>query len=66
MKLIIRLYIICGHHPPILAKLRPYYKNSIFRKYSEIDIPEVENSELPESVSILPMNVSDKSEKTIE
>ena len=55
-----RALLICGHHPPILARLRPYYKNKIFRKYSEIEVPEIENSKLPESVSILPMNIADK------
>ena len=57
-----RALLICGHHPPILARLRPYYKNTIFRNYSNIPVPEIENSELPESVSILPLNVSVKKE----
>ena len=57
-----RALLICGHFPPILAKLRPYYKNTTFRNYSNIEVPEIENGELPESVSILPLNVSAKNE----
>ena len=57
-----RALLICGHHPPILARLRPYYKNTIFNSYSKLPVPEIENSELPESVSILPLNGSVKNE----
>jgi len=52
--------LICGHHPPIKASLRPYYKSFTFRDYSNIPVPEIENSELPVSVPILPNNVSNK------
>ena len=48
--------LICGHHPPIKAKLRPYYKNSKFNNFSKIPIPEVE-SKVSESVPVLPTNV---------
>ncbi|NVN95461.1 MAG: type IV secretory system conjugative DNA transfer family protein [Bacteroidetes bacterium] len=51
-----RALLICGHHPPIKARLRPYYKNSKFRNYSNILIPETENKGL-ESVAVLPINL---------
>jgi len=51
-----RALLICGHHPPIKARLRPYYKNSKFRNYSNIPIPEIENKGL-ESVAILSINL---------
>ena len=28
--------LICGHHPPIRARLRPYYKRRDFRRYSQL------------------------------
>ncbi len=49
-----RALLICGHHPPIKAKLRPYYKNRMYLNYSNIPVPEAENSEIPESVAVLP------------
>ena len=51
-----RALLICGHHPPIKARLRPYYKNSIYRSFSEFPIPETENKSL-ESIPVLPMNI---------
>jgi len=41
-----RALLVCGHHPPILARLRPYYKNSLYRQYSKIEAPAIENGEL--------------------
>jgi len=55
-----RALLICGYHPPIIGRLRPYYKNSIYNGYSKIPAPEIENSELPERVAILPMNIPDR------
>lgn len=55
-----RALLICGHYPPILARLKPYYKNRTFRNYSNIPVSDIENSELPETVSILPLSVSNK------
>ncbi len=31
--------LICGHHPPIMARLRPYYKNYRYRHYSALPVP---------------------------
>lgn len=35
-----RAILVCGHYPPILAKLHPYYKNFRYKKYSLISPPE--------------------------
>jgi type IV secretory pathway TraG/TraD family ATPase VirD4 len=55
-----RAILICGHYPPIIGRLRPYYKNSIFNGYSRIPAPLIENSELPGSVAILPISTPDR------
>ena len=34
--------IICGHHQPIKAKLRPYYKRLKYRRYSNIPDPDIQ------------------------
>jgi len=52
-----RALLICGHHPPIKARLRPYYKRTTFNNYSKISMAETLNSQLPESVPILPTTV---------
>jgi type IV secretory pathway TraG/TraD family ATPase VirD4 len=58
-----RALLICGHHAPIMARLKPYYKQIKFRGYSLITPPEI-NSQAPiNSVPILPLNnPSDKQE----
>ncbi|MFH2141272.1 MAG: type IV secretory system conjugative DNA transfer family protein [Bacteroidota bacterium] len=33
--------LICGHHKPIIARLKPFYKRMKFRKYSMIEIPDI-------------------------
>ena len=33
--------LICGHHKPIMARLRPFYKNIRYRNYSKIEPPEI-------------------------
>jgi type IV secretory pathway TraG/TraD family ATPase VirD4 len=53
-----RALLICGHYKPILARLKPFYKISRLRGYSELKIPEL-NSELNETaLSILPLTKS--------
>jgi type IV secretory pathway TraG/TraD family ATPase VirD4 len=56
-----RAILICGHHPPILGRLRPFYKNSEYLNFSKIPVPEFEIKDLQENVPILPLNVSKKS-----
>lgn len=52
-----RALLICGHYPPIMAKLRPYYKNSRYVGYSKLSPPEL-NSQLPfVEIPILPIEV---------
>ncbi|RPH33016.1 MAG: hypothetical protein EHM93_06800 [Bacteroidales bacterium] len=55
-----RALLICGHHPPIIGRLRPYYKNSTLNGYSKIPVPLIENNELLGSVAILPMSVPER------
>ena len=50
-----RALLICGHHPPIKAKLKPYYKRTTFRNYSNYPIPPFNNTEVPDSIPILPL-----------
>lgn len=58
-----RALLICGHHPPIKARLRPFYKNKRFRDYSRIQIPENGESGILESVIVLPINVKKKTDE---
>ena len=51
-----RALLVCGHHPPIIAKLRPYYKNLNYRNYSKIPAPLVGQDTLPENIPLLPLN----------
>jgi type IV secretory pathway TraG/TraD family ATPase VirD4 len=53
-----RALLICGHHPPIKARLRPYYKNSALNRYSKLLLPQLQNDVLLEQVAILPTTVS--------
>jgi type IV secretory pathway TraG/TraD family ATPase VirD4 len=51
-----RALLICGHHPPIMARLRPYYKNSKYRNYSLLPVPRLQSEIQSESVPLLPLN----------
>lgn len=55
-----RALLICGHYPPIIGRLRPYYKNSTLNGYSKIPTPLIENNGMLGSIAILPMSVPDK------
>ncbi|MCX6232935.1 MAG: type IV secretory system conjugative DNA transfer family protein [Bacteroidetes bacterium] len=55
-----RALLICGHHPPIKARLRPYYKYIKFRQYGNMPMPENGDDELLENVKVLPMNIIKK------
>lgn len=50
-----RALLVCGHHPPVIAKLIPYYKRMNFREYSSIPAPETENQALSGSIPVLPL-----------
>lgn len=49
-----RALLVCGHHPPIKARLKPYYKRIDFREYASIPAPEIENNALPGTVAVIP------------
>ncbi|MEO5643904.1 MAG: type IV secretory system conjugative DNA transfer family protein [Bacteroidia bacterium] len=42
---IARAIVLCGHNAPIKARLRPYYKKSTYRAYSEMASPEIGNED---------------------
>jgi type IV secretion system protein VirD4 len=54
--------LVCGHHPPILARLRPYYKNSQYREYSKIPVPDIENEILTDEIPLLPLKIPVKNQ----
>ena len=50
-----RALLICGNNPPIMARLKPYYKRSEYRKYSELQ-PPVSTGEINlDTIPVLPM-----------
>jgi type IV secretory pathway TraG/TraD family ATPase VirD4 len=51
-----RALLVCGHHPPIIAKLKPYYKRMSFRNYSNIPAPELNNQIEADTIPLLPLN----------
>ncbi len=46
--------LICGHHLPLKIKLRPYYENKTYLRYSTMPVPPLQ-SNIPETVAILPL-----------
>ena len=48
--------LICGNRPPIMAKLKPYYKRSHYLKFSLIPPSEITTSADMETIPILPVN----------
>lgn len=57
-----RALLVCGNHPPIVARLKPFYKRMHYRRYSSYPIPEMQ-SQLDEStVPILSVNNSQSHE----
>jgi type IV secretion system protein VirD4 len=52
-----RALLVCGHYPPILARLKPYYKNSTYLNYSNMSVPEIENEYLSDEIPILQLKV---------
>ncbi|MBP6977633.1 MAG: type IV secretory system conjugative DNA transfer family protein [Lentimicrobiaceae bacterium] len=57
-----RALLVCGHHPPILARLKPYYKNGKYLNFSKIPTPEIENKILNDEIPLLPLKVPVKSQ----
>ncbi|MBI4946486.1 MAG: type IV secretory system conjugative DNA transfer family protein [Bacteroidetes bacterium] len=50
-----RALLLCGHHPPVILRLKPYYESRIFRLYSEI-MPPVLPNYLPDTLPALKLN----------
>lgn len=50
-----RAILICGHHPPIKAKLHPYYKIYKYKKYSLIPPPETKTETEVFAIPVLPL-----------
>lgn len=48
-----RALLVCGNHPPILAKLVPYYKRSQYKKFSELPVPKLNGNNCSSAVSLL-------------
>lgn len=53
-----RALLICGHHPPILARMRPAYKPRRYRAYMAIPAPVIKG-DAPESIELLPLVTKD-------
>ncbi len=59
-----RALLVCGHHPPIRAKLRPYYENRLYREYSSIASPPSEgNSAGNVPLCILPLETPETTDE---
>ncbi|MFZ2205513.1 MAG: type IV secretory system conjugative DNA transfer family protein [Minisyncoccia bacterium] len=55
-----RAILVCGHYPPILAKLHPYYKSIRYRKYSLIPPPTSKSANDIDIVPVLPLPITAK------
>lgn len=50
-----RALLICGHHPPIFAKLKPYYERSDYRRFSMLTLPMTQSGFSLETIPVLPL-----------
>jgi type IV secretion system protein VirD4 len=50
-----RAILICGHNPPVMARLRPYYESLKFNEYASCPAPEIENQAFSGSIPVLPI-----------
>ena len=55
-----RAILVCGHYPPVKAKLHPYYKNTRYQKFSLIPPPTNNSINAVETVPVLPLPVITK------
>jgi type IV secretion system protein VirD4 len=51
-----RALLICGNYSPVMAKLKPYYKQSKYRNYSLINPPQIQSQATLDYVPVLPVN----------
>jgi type IV secretion system protein VirD4 len=49
-----RALLVCGHHPPVKARLKPYYKRIDFQGYAAIPAPNFTNEALLNPVPVIP------------
>ncbi len=57
-----RALLICGNNPPIMAKLRPYYKNRTYRENSELPQAMMQSLIQFETLPILTINMTKNEE----
>jgi type IV secretion system protein VirD4 len=50
--------LICGHNPPVMARLKPYYESLRFNEYASYPTPDIENQALLGSIPVLPLITS--------
>ncbi len=55
-----RALLVCGNEKPIMARLRPFYKNRVLRTYSEIQPVEIQSEVQAEHIPILELPISTK------
>lgn len=55
-----RAILVCGHYPPILANLHPYYKSIRYRKFSLIPTPINNSTITVDTISVLPLPIATK------
>ena len=48
--------LVCGHHKPIMTRIKPYYKISKLRAYSEFKTPEKRTNAPDGPIPLLPLN----------
>ena len=49
--------LICGNNPPIMAKLRPYYKHRLYREHSELNPALMQSLLGKEPLQVLPIEL---------
>jgi type IV secretory pathway TraG/TraD family ATPase VirD4 len=55
---ITRALLVCGHHPPIMTKLKPYYKISRYIKFSSLPTPPIATEISLDTIPVLTLKHS--------
>jgi type IV secretion system protein VirD4 len=50
-----RALLICGNYPPIMAKLKPYYKRPLYRSYSMLPTQKIQSEIHEDTIPVLPL-----------
>ena len=61
-----RAILISGNSAPVIAKLRPYYQNKLYRDYANIPAPKSCSENTIDSVPLLPLPVILKNDESEE